>query len=395
MANTLYAARDFVLISVPQNAQPGGSKVETSGSTDAWLEGQLLGGRAFVSPFNIPELKIGSLDSLLSESDELHRRDQQVGSALAKVIETLGSLGEASTNAYGTLPVNNMPVPQYLENFKWETRKYRPDRPVPELTESIASEAMQLDADLRAANSNHSAAKAQLAAAERKRNGDLSVKSLHEIVRPEHFILGSEHLTTVLIAVPLTRQREFEQKYEHLAPNVVPGSASIIAKDSEYALYNVHLFKKSVQEFTSASREMKCVPREFQYSEEKIAQLKNEHDSAASLEQRLRIELVRLAKAAYVDIFICWFHLKALLVFVESVLRYGLPPHFNIKIIAVPPKMLQDCITQLTDAFGYLGGNAFAKDKRGNIDKKDNSLAQYGALVDQDYQPFVLYKVTL
>ncbi|EJS42981.1 vma5p [Saccharomyces arboricola H-6] len=392
MATALYTANDFILISLPQNAQP----VTAPGSrTDSWFNESLIGGRAFVSDFKIPEFKIGSLDTLIVESEELSKVDNQIGASIGKTIEILQGLTETSTNAYKTLPINNMPVPEYLENFQWQTRKFKLDQSIKDLITLISNESSQLDADVRATYANYNSAKTNLAAAERKKTGDLSVRSLHDIVKPEDFVLKSEHLTTVLVAVPKSLKSDFEKSYETLSKNVVPASANVIAEDAEYVLFNVHLFKKNVQEFTAAARERKFIPREFNYSEELIDQLKKEHDSAASLEQSLRVQLVRLAKTAYVDIFINWFHIKALRVYVESVLRYGLPPHFNIKIIAVPPKNLAKCKSELVDAFGFLGGNAFIKDKKGKINKQDTSLNQYASLVDTEYEPFVMYIINL
>jgi len=46
-------------------------------------------------------------------------------------------------------------------------------------------------------------------------------------------------------------------------------------------------------------------------------------------------ELVRITKSAFADAFQAWAHLKALRVFVESVLRYGLPPEFVSAVIKV------------------------------------------------------------
>ena len=62
MATALYTANDFILISLPQNAQP----VTAPGSkTDSLFNETLIVGRAFVSDFKIPEFKIGSLDTLI------------------------------------------------------------------------------------------------------------------------------------------------------------------------------------------------------------------------------------------------------------------------------------------------------------------------------------------
>ncbi|CCD23710.1 H(+)-transporting V1 sector ATPase subunit C NDAI_0C00490 [Naumovozyma dairenensis CBS 421] len=392
MASTLYSTSEFILLSLPLNVKP----VTTPDlDTDSWLQQNLLNGKALVSNFNVPEFKVGSLDSLIVDSEELKKIDTQIETSLSKIIEILNGLNESSSNAYRTLPINNVPVPQYLENFQWQVRKFKLDKSIKELIDLISNESAQLDTDVRATFTNYNNAKTNLAAAERKKTGDLSVRSLHDIVKPEDFVLNSDHLTTVLIAVPKNLKSDFEKSYERMTDNVVPGSAGIIATDSEYILYNVHLFKKNAQEFVNVAREKKFIPREFNYSEELIDQLKKEHDSAASLEQSLRVQLVRLAKTAYVDVFINWFHIKTLRVYVESVLRYGLPPHFNTKIVAVPPKNLEKCKKELIEAFGFLGGNAFVKDKKGKINSKDTSLNQYSTLIDTDYEPFVLYTITL
>lgn len=47
------------------------------------------------------------------------------------------------------------------------------------------------------------------------------------------------------------------------------------------------------------------------------------------------MELFRLARTNFGEVFSAWVHLKALRVFVESVLRYGLPPDFTAVSIAV------------------------------------------------------------
>ncbi|CCE65947.1 hypothetical protein TPHA_0N01660 [Tetrapisispora phaffii CBS 4417] len=386
-------SNEFILLSLPLNAKPANGA--GSRDTNQWLESSLLDGSCNINNFIIPEFKIGSLDNLIVDSEELTKMDTNMANSVNKIVEILSNFQETNTNAFKTISIGNVNVYSYLSNFQWETRKYRLDKSVKELADAISTESQQLDNDVRATYTNYNNSKTSLQAAERKKTGDLSVRSLHDIVKPEDFILNSEHLTTILVAVPKTLKDDFQENYEKLADNIVPSSATVIAKDAEYILYNVHLFKKSVNKFNIAARERKYIPREFNYSEELIDQLKKEHDSAAKLEHSLKIQLIRLAKTAYADIFINWFHIKALRIYVESVLRYGLPPHFNTKIVNVPPKQLTKCKNELISSFGYLSGNAFAKDKKGNINHQDTSLNQYATIVDTEYEPFVLYEVTL
>lgn len=389
MTTALYTAKDFLLLSLPENAKPSQNPETT---VSEWLETGLITGRTFIADFPVPEFKIGSLDSLVLQSEELAKIDSQTNSSLQKISEILSSFKASDAS---NISIKKQTIPEYLTHFKWDSRKFKLEKSLRDLIHDISIESFQLDSDVRAAYTDYNNAKSNLAAAERKKTGDLSVRSLHDIVKAEDFILNSEYLTTVLVAVPKSLKEDFEHHYETLTDKIVPGSASLLKQDDDYFLYNVHLFKKVQSKFLSACRERKYIPRDFAYSEELIDQLKQEHDSAASREQSLRIQLLRLAKAAYQDIFVNWFHIKALRVYVESVLRYGLPPFFLTKIVAVPPKQLAQCKAELIEQFGYLGGNAFTRDKKGKINRNDSSLHEYASLVDTEYEPFVLYSLEL
>lgn len=57
---------------------------------------------------------------------------------------------------------------------------------------------------------------------------------------------------------------------------IVPRSSQLITQDPDYALFNVTLFKKVVEEFKLHAREKKFVVREFTYNEEELAAGKSE-----------------------------------------------------------------------------------------------------------------------
>ena len=59
-----------------------------------------------------------------------------------------------------------------------------------------------MDTLLKTKTSNYTAAKSNLQSIQRKNAGNLAVKSLNEIVKKEHFVLDSEYMTTLLVAVP-------------------------------------------------------------------------------------------------------------------------------------------------------------------------------------------------
>jgi V-type H+-transporting ATPase subunit C len=109
----------------------------------------------------------------------------------------------------------------------------------------------------------------------------------------------------------------------------------MVTEDDDFGLFTVTLFQRVVDEFAHKAREEKFIPRDFKYDEDALQAQKLELEAATSTEREQQAELLRLAKTNFGEMFGCWIHLKALRVFVESVLRYGLPPDFTSVTIIV------------------------------------------------------------
>ena len=73
---------------------------------------------------------------------------------------------------------------------------------------------------------NYTLAKGQRQQLQRKKTGNLSVRSLADVVHKDDFAdSGSEYLETLLVAVPKNNIKEWTAKYERLTPMVVPRSS--------------------------------------------------------------------------------------------------------------------------------------------------------------------------
>ncbi|KAF8471823.1 hypothetical protein BDZ91DRAFT_716604 [Kalaharituber pfeilii] len=340
--------------------------------------------------FEIPQFKIGTLDALVLQADELAKIDQQVEAAVAKVADVLRNICEEDrVNEHKT--VNDKPLEQYLQAFSWNKVKYRVEKSIGELIDSLHKEVISLDNDLKQKFSQYQAVRVNLTALERKQTGNLSTKSLYSCVNKDDFVQDSEYLQTILVAVPNNLQKEWRNSYETLAPMVVPRSSQPLVHDEEFTLNNVTLFKKHVPEFIHKARARKFVPRDFTWTENASENARKETDNARTLERKLWNETLRLARTAWSDEFMVWIHLKALRVYVESVLRYGLPLEFVSAIIRSPNAKLQQKVKkQLDKAYNYLGGNAFGRDKKGNIKNDIPSDLVTGDAAD--YTAYVYYE---
>ena len=159
-------------------------------------------------------------------------------------------------------------------------------------------------------------------------SGNLSTKSLTTIVPPNLIVQDSEYLETHLVAVPKQLARDFPKIYETISPWVVPRSAELIDSDDEFRLYAVTTFKKYSQEFIHKCREQRWTPRDYKFEEGGREKEQKELDKVAKEEKRLWGEALRLGRISWGEAVIAWVHVLALRVFVETVLRYGLPLEF-------------------------------------------------------------------
>jgi hypothetical protein len=165
--------------------------------------------------------------------------------------------------------------------------------------------------------------------------GNLSNKSLASIVPPSAIISDSEYLETHLIAVPNQMNKEFPKIYETLSSWVVPRSAQLIASDDEFTLYAVTTFKKSSPEFIHKCREQRWTPRDFKYKESSKEEEQQELEKVAKEEKKLWGEALRLGRISWGEAVMAWVHVLSLRVFVETVLRYGLPLEFVCGLVKV------------------------------------------------------------
>lgn len=77
------------------------------------------------------------------------------------------------------------------------------------------------------------------------------------------------------------------------------------------------------------------IVRDFHYDENSLEKQRKEAEETISSEREQQQIIIRLAKTNFSEVFSSWLHLKALRIFVESVLRYGLPPDFTAAVIEV------------------------------------------------------------
>lgn len=156
---------------------------------------------------------------------------------------------------------------------------------------------------------------------------------------PKLLIQDSEFLETHLIVVPNLAKKDFLRSYETISQMVVPRSAVEVAQDEELTLYTVTVFKKFAAEFVQKCREQRWTPRDYKYVEGGREEEKKEIERVSKDERKVWGEVLRLARMGWSESVMIWIHVLCLRVFVETVLRYGLPLEFVSALVKVRPPL--------------------------------------------------------
>ena len=125
-----------------------------------------------------------------------------------------------------------------------------------------------------------------------------------------------------------------------------------LKEDGDYALYTVTLFRRVVDAFKSAAREKSFQVRDFTYDAEAIqAKTSERNDLKTEVEER-RAAMYEWCQTCYGEVFSAWVHICAIRLFVESILRYGLPPSFLAGVMKPHAKCEKKLRAVLTNTFG-------------------------------------------
>ncbi|KAM4542791.1 V-type proton ATPase subunit C 1-B [Odontesthes bonariensis] len=352
--------------------------------------------------FSIPDLKVGILDSLLSVSDDLSKLDTLTESVIKttcqcmkevmepssdKVLENALANGEHSVNQRAILSPQKayltslrVDLMSYVTKFQWDKAKYPTALPLSNLADLINKEVLLVETELKSRAAAYNRVKANLQSLEHKLEGNMQTRSLNGIIRKQDLVV-SEYLTTLLVVVSRGSYLLWEKSYESFSAFVVPRSSRKLLEDGEGGLFSVTLFKRAVCEFKTKAQESKFIVREYSFDLEEKKQQELTQLSTHKKEQYGIF--VRWLKVNFSQVFIAWIHLKALRVFVESVLRYGLPVNYQALLLQTDKKRSKKLKDELSSLFEYLDPTASTTDVSSDIP----------GLCQQEYSSYICFHI--
>ncbi|XP_037550455.1 V-type proton ATPase subunit C 1-B [Nematolebias whitei] len=353
--------------------------------------------------FSIPDLKVGILDSLLRVSDDLSKLDALTESLIKKTCQCLKEVMEPSSDkvrenvlANGDQRTNQnaalsplkayltsqkVDLINYMTKFQWDKAKYPTALPLSTLTDIINKEVIQVETELKTRSTAYSSVKANLESLEHNQNGNLLTRSLNGVMKKEDLVV-SEYLTTLLVVVSRESFPLWERSYESFSEFVVPRSSRKLFEDREGAIFSVTLFKRAVCDFKAKAQQSKFVVREYNFD---VEEKKQQEIMKLRVQKKEQYGIfVRWLKVNFTQVFIAWIHLKALRVFAESVLRYGLPVNYQAFLLETERKRSKKLKEELNSLFVHLDPTATMTDVSCDIP----------GLCQQDYSSYICFHIS-
>lgn len=379
---------------------------DTQTATEQRLRSHTEGKRLCVChPFQVPALKVGTLDALMVLSDRLVNADsegEQLVKRIQKSFDDLQADEGADTDApllvFDTLPMH------YIKSFQWDESRFHKETKLLDIVDSITKTCTQYSDDLKKFWTKYTETKTALAAIKRKQQGSLLLRPLAGLIDPEDIVEGS-FISSAFIVIPLNREKEFLNTYEILPSQidptdlncgettaiklvqsgiVVPGSAKRIVQDKEFVLYCIVVMTDALEAVRNVYRLHKYTLRHFEYDPDELRQQEAKAEALDHERGKRWRKLVHQCQVAYSEVFCAWMHLKVVRIFVESVLRYGLPVNFTSVLLEVREGKEKALRIELQNLYSHLVGATLA-----TSDGTEQDIAVQG----DDFFPYVFAEI--
>jgi len=159
-------------------------------------------------------------------------------------------------------------------------------------------------------------------------------------------------------------------------------------EDDEFVLYRVVVMRKGADSYRNLCRDKRWTVRQFKYDPEEDKSNKDKRRTMDGQKITLFRSVVTWCNAMFSDTYNAWLHIKAMRIFVEAVLRYGLPIDFQAILIKPKKGMEKKLRDALSELYSRLSGDSSLADQ---LEAGDTDLSGMGA----DFYAYVYLPIVL
>ena len=256
----------------------------------------------------------------------------------------------------------------------------------------ICQKVKGIDAELKEKIDKFNEKRNELGQLKKKDTGNLAQRDLSPLIYEnydeKYFVPhDSEFLHNMIVIVPKSKLKDFQEGYvtSDDKNEVVPGSAKELKALSDpkdgATVWRVVVFQKypEPQRLRTIGT---CVAKEFTYD---ITGYKADLEKIKQLELEIKTMSKKFKDTCYLiysELFIASMHLKVMRLYIDGVLRFGIPPMFSMCIILPGKGYEKRLLENMTKQFAQPG----TEEMYGTKDQINDT---------EDFFPFVLVHLSL
>ena len=209
--------------------------------------------------FPIPELLVGTINSLMLLSDDLIKLDNACRNVVLAIERQGKELYAKQYNDVTSEQLNtwayvdsNRTMLEYFMGFQWAEQKYPKGYPLQEMANLIKTKVNKMDEDLKHFQQNYQEKRNLKSSADRSGRGNLLVRDLTDVLEIESKenrtigtkvqssgsplqssdFLDTQFMKTIVVVIPLNLSKDFEESYTTLGNPEIENIASAGESDT-------------------------------------------------------------------------------------------------------------------------------------------------------------------
>lgn len=335
----------YWLIAVPEGN-------DAKGSVAALNKESMKAGYSTNFPFEIPDLRTGTLDQLMSVSETLEKLDFQTMVVAARTYKGAQELHlRQSPNAEMIeipLQIRNgngqdqIPASQFVERFRWNQARYPTEqKSLARVAGEIEKEVMQIDEKAKNYLAKYSEMKNTLENLEKDQKGSLAIQPIAKYFKPDTLV-ESPSLANLILAVKNVNIKNFiatyatidegklvkkggdEKAIRSLSSAIVPNSYKELATDKEFTLCSIVVMKKFVDVVSGLMQRERHIVRPFRFEKGAVKKRQRKMEMLEREVEKMFRKAMKSCYTIYSQAFLMWIHVKAMRCYAEGILRFGL-----------------------------------------------------------------------
>jgi len=335
----------YWLIAIPEGD-------DISASVAALNKATMKAGYSANFPFQIPNLRTGTLDQLMSVSEKLEKLDLMAQVVAGRTYKGAQEVYLRQHPGAELLPIplqigtgnrqEQMSTSQFVEKFRWSQARYPSEqKSLAWVAAEIEKEVMQIDEKAKNYIAKYTEMKNTLENLDKDQKGSLAIQPIDKYFKPDTLV-DTPSLANLILAVKNTNIKSFIENYASLDEGklvkrgqdekqlrmlktaIVPNSYQELATDKEYTLCSIVVMKKFVDVVSSIMQKERHTVRPFRYVKDAVKKRQRKMEMLAREVEKLHRKAMKSCTTIYAQAFQMWIHVKAMRCYAEGILRYGL-----------------------------------------------------------------------